>query len=817
VEESHTVIEGATSATSSAIPLAHGTILAGRYEIRRLLGRGGAGIVMQAHDRVLGEDVAVKVLRPEHGDETRWIERLAREVKLARQIRHANVCRVFDFGQGDGHAFLVMELAAANSLRSELAPGGAVARPRAARLADARAVAEGLAAIHAAGIVHRDITPQNVLRMSDGRLVVSDFGLATDADPTASSIHGGTVAYMAPEVARGEPASLASDIWALGIIIHEIVFGARPCWREGRFGATITSAQDGALGLGERRLVEICQRCSHERARHRPTAAQVADWLASADVNGRPGAVRPALPRHALLGVLGLALAAGVVAVSARRAPLRLPGAAVPSLTAAFTGEAEDWTVSARVLTTVGGRIDAITALPGGRRVRMTWGDPRRVEDVDLASGARTVAVVPPVPGRAGPAVVSPDGKALAVEGYAAEGRPFIFLGAASPDAQPVPVSAAADPSLASEPRWLAGSRAFVYDADMRNVGVFSLDTNRATILPTFDARPSYTTFKAAVFDRILVARIAEGGTSQLGIFAWPSTELVFRVDLPAFAVEWQSGDGRKLFGIAFEHDRGSELVELSLAAREARRLAHVPGQSLRALALVGGDLVFASDRYGGDLWIDAGDGGRVVTHDLGAREVARGGGHVLVSTQEKIIELDEAGQVRGPLTAGPRDETPSILPDGRAWTYVRRAGDAPGLYRCAFGGACARLSDTIMPYATLSPDGTRVAYVDPEPSGPRARVVALAGGAAHDVGDASSYCRPVWSGPHTLWISRRAAGTPEWVEVDVDAPEARPTGRTRGGARDCSDGLPDPAAPMRDGVKIVIDWRSELRVHAAP
>src|SRR5206468_270624 len=99
------------------------------------------------------------------------------------------------------------------------------------RVADARAVAAGLAAVHEAGIVHRDVTPQNVLRMADGRPVVSDFGLATDAFESTTSIHGGTIAYMAPEVTRGERASFASDVWSLGVLLHEIVFGERPRWR----------------------------------------------------------------------------------------------------------------------------------------------------------------------------------------------------------------------------------------------------------------------------------------------------------------------------------------------------------------------------------------------------------------------------------------------------------------------------------------------------------------------------------------------------------------------------------------------------------
>jgi CBS domain-containing protein len=817
VDESHTVIENAARGDGSQVQLAHGTLLAGRYEIVRLLGRGGAGLVVRARDHVLDQLVAVKVLRPEHGAETRWIERLAKEVKLARLIRHPNVCRVFDFGQADGHAFLVMELAR-GSLRDELLCPEAAARPFDARLADACAVAEGLAAVHAAGIVHRDVTPQNVLRVDDGRLVVSDFGLATDTDPTASSMHGGTVAYMAPELARGAPASLASDVWALGVIIYEIAFGCRPTWREGRFHSTMESPSGRALGALERRLVEICGRCTLDPGRRRPSAAEVATLVAGVRPQAHASAAPLARRRRVVLSV---ALVVGLAgAASLWRAGCPAPVAASP-LSVTLAGEASDWSLEARVLATVDGRINTITALPGGARARVSWGEPPRFEDVDLLTGARAPAKVPALPPGAGSPIPSPDGASVAFEGYAAGGHPFIFLSSAEPGARPVAVSAAADPSLSSEPRWLEGGRAFVFDADMRNVGVFSLDTNRATILPTFDVRPSFTMFKAAVGDRVLVARISDDFTSQLAIFSWPDMAIVSRFDVPGFAVEWQEMNGR-LFGIVTAGDPRSELIEVDPVHRTGRRIGRVPGESLRALAVTGESLVFATYHYGGDVWLDDGGDGRLITSGLGAREVARGGGHVLATVRrgggvERIIELDEQGRERGAVTNGPVDESPSILPGARAWTYTRRAGESPGFYRCVFGGPCKRLSDVVMPYATVSPDGLRVAYIDPAPQGSRARVADLAGGAPRDVGDGGSYCAPVWSSPRTLWISRRAVGTPVWTEVDIDAPGAPPTGRTLRGARACTDGLPDPAAPTRDGAKIVVNWRSELRVHPLP
>jgi hypothetical protein len=811
LEDSHTVIEGVARG-GGRVEIAHGTLLAGRYEIERLLGRGGAGLVVRAVDHVLDQRVAVKMLRPEHGAEVRWVERLAREVKLARLIRHPNVCRVYDFGQADGHAFLVMELAR-GSLRDELCGPEAARRPFDERLADARAVAEGLAAVHAAGIVHRDVTPQNVLRVDDGRLVVSDFGLATDADPTASSLHGGTVAYMAPELARGAPATLASDVWALGVIIHEIAFGCRPTWREGRFHSTLELPEGRGHGSVERQLAEICGRCTLDHGPRRPSAAEVAALVAGVRVG-----TRRAPPRRRRLA-LPIAVVGGALLLTALRwhAGARESGA-TPTLTVTLAGEAADWSREARVLATVDGRIDSITALPGGG-VRVSWGEPRRVEDVDLATGARTRAALPALTAAAGPPIASPDGAEIAFEGYGG-GRPFIYLASADAAARAVPVTAAADPSMLSEPRWLAGSRAFVFDADLRNVGVFSLDTNRVTILPPFEARPSYTTFRAVVGDRVLVARITDDFTSQIAIFSWPGMEIAARFDVPGFAIEWQAA-GHRLFGVATGGSARSEIVEVDPRRRTGRHVANVPGECLRALTRVGDALVFATYHTGGDVWIGDDATGRLVTHDLGAREVARGGGHVLATVrrggQEVIVELDDQGRERGVVTDGPTDESPSILPSGRAWTYVRRGGGAPGLYRCAFGGACERVLDVVMPYATVSPDGLRVAYIDPAPQSSRARMIDLATGASRDVGDGGSYCAPVWSSAHTLWISRRSEGTPEWVEVDVDAPDARPTGRTRRGARACTDGMPDPAAPERDGAKIVVNWRSELRRHALP
>src|SRR5215471_16088901 len=152
-DSDRTDVFGKSPRTAEPAALGPGSLLDGRYQIEATLGQGGSGTVVRAWDRVLGEPIAVKILHPDRAAERSWIRRLAREVKVARAIRHPNVCRVFDLGHADGHWFVTMELATGGSLRERLQAGAA--RPLADRLAEARALCAGLAAIHAVGIIHR--------------------------------------------------------------------------------------------------------------------------------------------------------------------------------------------------------------------------------------------------------------------------------------------------------------------------------------------------------------------------------------------------------------------------------------------------------------------------------------------------------------------------------------------------------------------------------------------------------------------------------------------------------------------------------------
>ncbi len=195
-----------------------GETLANRYDVLELLGVGGMGAVYRARDRDLDELVALKVIKRSLAEVPAMVERFRHEVKLARRVTHVNVARTFEIGTADGLMYCTMELIEGESLAQRLKHGPL-------QLADAVAVTcaicEGLAAAHAAGVVHRDIKPDNVLIATDGRVVVADFGVAA-ATVAATGELSGTLAYMAPEQMRGEIAGPAADVFSLGIVLKEM-------------------------------------------------------------------------------------------------------------------------------------------------------------------------------------------------------------------------------------------------------------------------------------------------------------------------------------------------------------------------------------------------------------------------------------------------------------------------------------------------------------------------------------------------------------------------------------------------------------------
>ncbi|MHB1095742.1 MAG: protein kinase domain-containing protein [Gemmatimonadaceae bacterium] len=210
---------------------AAGTVLGGRYDIMGVLGTGGMGVVYRARDRELNEDVAVKTIRRELiSSDAVLAERFKSEIRLARRISHRNVVRTHDLGDADGHLFVTMELVQGITVRELLATRGKLGV--ASTLALARQFAEALAVAHAAGVIHRDVKPENALIDADGVLKVMDFGIARLAEASSNRTQAGMVvgtpAYMAPEQLVGEEIDARADLYSLGVVIYECLTGRAP-------------------------------------------------------------------------------------------------------------------------------------------------------------------------------------------------------------------------------------------------------------------------------------------------------------------------------------------------------------------------------------------------------------------------------------------------------------------------------------------------------------------------------------------------------------------------------------------------------------
>jgi predicted Ser/Thr protein kinase len=199
-----------------------GTLLADRYEMRALLGRGGMGEVFEAVDRRLGRTVAIKVLRPELAADVRFLARFRREASTAARLAHVGIVSVHDIGEHEGRTFIVMEFVAGRTLGDIGRGEGSPDPQRIARIG--AAAARALAHAHERGVVHRDISPANVMIAADGAVKVLDFGIARD-DGSASgrlAASRGTLAYLAPEVIHGHPVDARADVYALGAVLHEL-------------------------------------------------------------------------------------------------------------------------------------------------------------------------------------------------------------------------------------------------------------------------------------------------------------------------------------------------------------------------------------------------------------------------------------------------------------------------------------------------------------------------------------------------------------------------------------------------------------------
>jgi serine/threonine protein kinase/tetratricopeptide (TPR) repeat protein len=280
MQADHFLLHGSwkpTAAATDSQAFAHGDVLAGRFQVERLIAKGGMGEVYEARDLDLKEDVAIKTIRPAIFADPRTLAIFKREVRLAKQVTHRNICRIFDLfrhveTRHQEIFFVSMELLRGETLAERLERSGRLTTSEALPIISQLAVA--LAAAHEAGIVHRDLKPGNVVlvpaRVPEGvRAVVTDFGLAfSSLDASQMSLSDeigrffGTPAYMSPEQVEGHKVTPASDIYALGLVIYQMVTGTRPFQADSAVSAALMRLSEDPMP--PRRLVPDLERCWEE-------------------------------------------------------------------------------------------------------------------------------------------------------------------------------------------------------------------------------------------------------------------------------------------------------------------------------------------------------------------------------------------------------------------------------------------------------------------------------------------------------------------------------------------------------------------------
>ena len=283
------------------------TVLAGRYRLGDVIGRGGMGDVYAAVDTRLDRQVAVKILRPEMAAQPDIRTRFESEALSAARLSHPNVVTVFDTGEDDGVPFIVMECLPGRTLGDAMAAGPVDQQWLRHVAVD---VLGALGAAHAAGVVHRDVKPGNILLTDDGRAKVADFGIAKTLEPvpgrvvdtTATHQMLGTPAYLAPERIEGEPASPQSDIYSLGVVLYEALAGVKPFTGDTPLAVAMAACHTDPEPLVDLRPdVDPALAAVVARAMQRDPAARFAS---AAEMEQAMGAAAAAAPPDAAMATL---------------------------------------------------------------------------------------------------------------------------------------------------------------------------------------------------------------------------------------------------------------------------------------------------------------------------------------------------------------------------------------------------------------------------------------------------------------------------------------------------------------------------------
>ncbi len=325
------------TASSSGVPnefprLQAGRVIANRYEVLELLGQGGMGAVYKAQDRELGRAVAIKTIRTDLADNPLVLQRFKQEIIVARQVTHKNVIRIYDFCEDAGLRFITMEYIQGEDLNKYVTRCGKLPIHEAVEIM--LQVSRALEAAHGEGVVHRDLKPQNIIRQTNGRILVMDFGLAHSAETESLTVAGtllGTMRYMSPEQAQGRELDPRSDLFTLGIIFYELLTNKGPYEADSAIASLVKRSQQRAVPPMEVDpsippvLSDMVRRCLEPLPadRYQSAAEIVRDleaWRGGASTFVQlpsSAAVRlePTSPRAVSRGTIGIVAACVVIAI----------------------------------------------------------------------------------------------------------------------------------------------------------------------------------------------------------------------------------------------------------------------------------------------------------------------------------------------------------------------------------------------------------------------------------------------------------------------------------------------------------------------
>ncbi len=276
-----------------------GITLGGRFQLTERIAIGGMGEVWKARDQILGRVVAIKILKEEYSGDPAFLNRFRAEARHTALLNHEGIANVFDYGEEGGSAYLVMELVPGQPLSAVIEKEQVLSPDRTLSIVGQTATA--LAVAHRQGLVHRDVKPGNILVMPDGRVKITDFGIARLADQVPLTATGqvmGTAQYLAPEQATGQPATGSSDIYALGVIGYELLAGRRPFSGESQIAIALAQVNDAPPPLPEsiprpvRALIgSMLAKDPADRPRDAESLAQAVDAIRTGDIRAAEVAV----------------------------------------------------------------------------------------------------------------------------------------------------------------------------------------------------------------------------------------------------------------------------------------------------------------------------------------------------------------------------------------------------------------------------------------------------------------------------------------------------------------------------------------------